>query len=196
MIEGRPSHPAQRETPAGRRHAQTLDRGRVADRRKAVPQNRRLQRPCEPRARDRAPTPHPEKPERRSPPGASTRYRVTVKTRRDRHQTSTTIRATSPRQPPSETTLGAQQDLRTEPLAADTAEPDRSGKTRQTTDTAEGTVNHRCRTSRPSAYRCPEPSESPSSGHCGRSRSRGSHRPAQCRWRRRAVVRGGRGRVR
>ena len=60
----RPSHPAQREALAGRRHAQTLDRRRHARRRTAVPTDHRLPRPRQARHRDRTsrPPPRPERP--------------------------------------------------------------------------------------------------------------------------------------
>ena len=82
----RPSHPAQRQTLARRRHAQAVDRCRDAPSRAAVPTDRRLQRPREARDRNRTPPPHPRKPEPdrphrggdRHPGRRSTRYRLTI----------------------------------------------------------------------------------------------------------------------
>jgi putative transposase len=73
----RPLHAAQRETLAGRRHAQALDRCRDARRRATVPQDHRLPRSRQARDRDRA-THHPRCQKEPRPSGDSrARYRLT-----------------------------------------------------------------------------------------------------------------------
>ena len=74
----RPLHAAQRETLAGRRHAQALDRRRDARRRAAVPQDHRLPRPRQARDRDRASHPPRCREEPRPSGDPPARYRVTV----------------------------------------------------------------------------------------------------------------------